>query len=97
MGRVTRVDYVDGKTVALSYDELGRLNEFTDWLGTTSIQRDVLGRVLSVNDYNNKSVSYNYGKLNERTEIVYPDGRTVDYIWIDYLCSFIKLAIIIRN
>ncbi|MBP5598146.1 MAG: hypothetical protein J6Y02_22450 [Pseudobutyrivibrio sp.] len=83
LGRVTRVDYADGKSVALSYDELGRLNEFTDWLGTTSIQRDVLGRVLSVNDYNNKSVSYNYGKLNERTEIVYPDGRTVDYIYDD--------------
>ncbi|MBQ7469892.1 MAG: RHS repeat protein, partial [Pseudobutyrivibrio sp.] len=83
LGKVTRVDYADGKSVALSYDELGRLNEFTDWLGTTSIQRDILGRVLSVNDYNNKSVSYYYGKLNERTEIVYPDGRTVDYIYDD--------------
>ncbi|MBP5325832.1 MAG: hypothetical protein J6Y86_10130 [Pseudobutyrivibrio sp.] len=83
LGRVTRVDYADGKSVALSYDELGRLNKFTDWLGTTSIQRDILGRVLSVNDYNNKSVFYNYGELNERTEIVYPDGRTVDYIYDD--------------
>ena len=83
--QVNAINYADGRSVALSYDAIGRLEKFNDWLGATEIERDILGRVISVTDYNGKKVSYTYGKTDERTSITYPSGKRVDYIYDDKL------------
>ncbi|MDC7278415.1 DUF6531 domain-containing protein, partial [Butyrivibrio fibrisolvens] len=83
--QVSSINYADGRCVELSYDALGKLIQFKDWLGVTSVERDAMGRVLSVIDYNGKKVSYTYGKVSERTSITYPDGKKVDYIYDDKL------------
>ncbi|SFU67407.1 DUF6531 domain-containing protein [Butyrivibrio sp. INlla21] len=79
--RVNSINYADGRSVELSYNALGKLTKFTDWLGITEIARDVIGRAISVTDYNGKKVSYTYGKVNERSSITYPSGEKVDYIY----------------
>ncbi|SFV04820.1 RHS repeat-associated core domain-containing protein, partial [Butyrivibrio sp. INlla21] len=83
--QVNAIKYADGRSVALSYDALGRLEKFNDWLGATEIERDILGRAISIIDYNGKKVSYTYGKTDERTSITYPSGKRVDYIYDDKL------------
>ena len=79
IGRVTRVDYADGKSVSFAYNELNQLNEINDWLGKTILENDVLGRLKKVTDYKNRTVSYEYGNLGEKTKLVYPDGKEVIY------------------
>ncbi|WP_143484090.1 DUF6531 domain-containing protein, partial [Pseudobutyrivibrio ruminis] len=79
LGKVTRVDYADGKSVAFAYNELNQLNEINDWLGKTTLENDVLGRLKKVTDYKNRTVSYEYGNLGEKTKLVYPDGKEVIY------------------
>ncbi len=83
--QLSSIKYADGRSVELSYDALGRLAKFIDWLGVTEIERDILGRAISVTDYKGKKVSYTYGKTNERTSITYPNGKRVDYIYDDKL------------
>lgn len=52
-----------------------------DWLGTTKIQNDPLGRAVKVQYPDGKEVSYTYGKTGERTSITYPDGKTILYTY----------------
>ncbi len=78
-GRFSRVRYADGRTAEFMYGPLRRLQEVRDWLGTTVIETDALGRVTKVTDHDGKMVSYDWDALSRRTGITYPDGNRVNY------------------
>ena len=81
LGVVTKVGYADGRSVSFAYNELNQLNEINDWLGKTTLENDVLGRLTKVTDYKNRTVAYEYNKIDAKTKLTYPDGRTADYTY----------------
>ena len=81
LGVVTNVGYSDGRSVEFSYNELNQLNEINDWLGKTTLENDILGRLTKVTDYQNRTVSYEYNEIGAKTKLTYPDGRTADYTY----------------
>ena len=78
-GDLSGIQYADGKEVKLSYNPLRQLIEIQDWLGSTRITPDELGRAEKVQYPDGREVSYTYGKAGERRSITYPDGATVFY------------------
>ena len=78
-GDLSGIQYADGKEVKLSYNSLRQLIEIQDWLGSTRITPDALGRAQKVQYPDGREVSYTYGKAGERRSITYPDGKTVFY------------------
>ena len=79
LGVVTEVGYADGRSVEFSYNELNQLNEINDWLGKTTLENDILGRLTKVTDYQNRTVGYEYNSIGEKTKLTYPDGRVASY------------------
>ncbi len=78
-GDITELDFGDSKTVQYSYTPLRRLSEIHDSLGTTTIQRDVMGRAMKITDHRGKTVSYAYDGNGNRTSIIYSGGTSVHY------------------
>ena len=78
-GEIKSIRYGDKREVELSYDALRKLTQVKDWLGTTNIENDLLGRPTKVKYPDGKEVHYQYGKTGERTSLTYPDGRNVSY------------------
>lgn len=79
MGNLKGVDYADEKTVEYEYDILQHLVKIKDWLGTTFIKPDKFGRTESVTDYKGQTIGYEYGQMGERTAVIYPEGKRVEY------------------
>jgi RHS repeat-associated protein len=77
--QLTDINYADGKRVVNSYNALGQLIQMKDWLGTTEILPDALGRALEVTDHNKQTVMYAYNAMGQRTSITYPDDGTATY------------------
>jgi len=69
----------DDKTIEFTYNPLVQLTEIKDWLGRTKIEVDALGRVTKGTHPNKEVIEYSYGKISERKQIIYPDGRQVNY------------------
>ncbi len=65
--------------MAFSYNELNQLSKINDWLGTTTIENDIRGRLTKVTDYQNRAVGYEYNSIGEKTKLTYPDGRQALY------------------
>ncbi len=78
---VVKVGYGDGISVEFAYNELNQLNEINDWLGKTTLENDILGRLTKVTDYQNRTVGYEYNAIGEKTKLVYPDGRVAAYTY----------------
>ena len=78
-GQVEEIRYADGRTVSLTYNAIRQLEEVKDWLGTTRIAMDEAGRVSSVTDPYGKTVGYEWGRMGERTALIYPDGKRAEY------------------
>ena len=78
-GQVEEICYADGRTVSLTYNAIRQLEEVKDWLGTTRISMDEAGRVSSVTDPYGKTVGYEWGRMGERTALIYPDGKRAEY------------------
>ena len=78
-GDLSGIQYADGREVKLSYNPLRQLMEVQDWLGSTKITPDALGRAQKVQYPDGREVSYTYGKAGERKSMTYPDGKTVFY------------------
>jgi len=79
VNQLSKISYADGKTVELSYSPLKQLTEMRDWLGTTSIELDPLGRATKVTDHSGNEVGYVYNFLGQREKLTYPDGNEVRY------------------
>jgi len=84
VNKLAKVTYADGKTVAFEYNALKQLTEMRDWLGTTKIETDLLGRTTKVTDPLGNEVGYAWNLLGQREKLTYPDGSEVNY---DYNAS----------
>ena len=78
-GQLTKVAYADGKTAKLFYNPLKQLTRMQDWLGTTQIELDPLGRATQVTDFDGKTVGYAWDSVGRREKTIYPDGNEVRY------------------
>ena len=78
-GQTARITYGDGKQAEFVYNDLRRLSEVKDWLGTMSFAYDGEGRIIRATDYRGKEVQYRYGESGEREAVIYPDGKEVIY------------------
>ncbi len=78
-GKVTDILYADGRIVKLSYNVLHQLEQVKDWLGSTIITLDALGRPLAVTDPYGQTVGYEWGNMGERKTLTYPDGTRAAY------------------
>lgn len=79
IGLITDILYDDGKNVSYQYDALRRLQEIKDSTGITRIVTDALGRVTEVTNPEEKTVGYEWGSMNEKLRLVYPDGKEAQY------------------
>ena len=77
--QLAKISYADGKTVAFEYNALKQLTEMHDWLGTTTIELDQLGRATKVTDYDGNEVGYAWNALGQREKLTYPDGKEISY------------------
>ncbi|MBP3486912.1 MAG: RHS repeat protein [Roseburia sp.] len=78
-GKVTDILYADGRSVKLSYNALHQLEQVKDWLGSTTIELDALGRPLTVTDPYIQTVGYEWGSMGEKRTLIYPDGTRAAY------------------
>jgi len=84
-GQLSEIQYEDGESVKFSYNALKQLVEIKDWLGVTTFDVDVLGRVEKVTDYEGREVSYTRGKLGQRLSMKYPGGKVVEYGYDEFM------------
>ncbi len=73
------IQYGDEKCVNYQYNATNHVIGMSDWNGDTVYELDPLGRILSVVDYQNRKISYNWNANNQKSYIEYPDGSTVIY------------------
>lgn len=76
-----QITYDDGKEVKFDYNAIGQLTEMQDWLGTTSMNLDPLGRILKVTDFENRVMEYGWTPSGQKEFIRYPDGSQVSYAY----------------
>ncbi len=82
-GRIGRVSYDDGRSAEYSYGPMGQLKEVKDWLGTLRMEHDAYGRLVKTTDHRGRTTAYEWGSMNERKALIYPDGSRVDYEYDD--------------
>ncbi|MFZ2095373.1 MAG: SBBP repeat-containing protein, partial [Anaerolineales bacterium] len=82
LDRLNAIDYPspDG-TVTYTYNALGWRMAMTDGVGSTGWQYDPLGRITAVTDPFDSEINYAYDASGNRTEIIYPDQKTVTYLY----------------
>ena len=80
-GLLTNILYADGNDVAYTYDPLRRLKETRENNNITHILTDALGRVTSVTDPAGNTVAYEWGNMNEKLRLTYPDGQETTYTY----------------
>ncbi len=82
-GRIGRVSFDDGRSAEYSYGPMGQLKEVKDWLGTLRMEHDAYGRLVKTTDHRGRTTAYEWGSMNERKALIYPDGSRVDYEYDD--------------
>lgn len=80
-GRLENVRYEDGREVRFGYDALGRVRDIADWLGTTSLTRDAVGRVTKAADTEGNTVFYDYAADGRLAGMTYPNGMRLSYAY----------------
>lgn len=81
MGTIDELIFHSGKSIKCRYDALNRLSQVEDWLGRTTIERDIMGRVTKVVDYAGAEVAYSWGHGDQCTGITAPDGQSTAYVY----------------
>ena len=71
--------YSDGTRVAYRYNKRGELLKITDWNGDTTFERDIVGRITKVTEYDGQTVGYSYDGVGNVVSIEYPNGKVVTY------------------
>lgn len=78
-GNITGIKYADGNEVRYKYNAIAVLEEVKEKIGLTKIESDILGRTIKVTDSNGETVGYEYGPRDEKTAVIYPDGKRAEY------------------
>lgn len=84
VGDIERIGYADGRNVVFTYNPMRQLTEIKDWLGTTRIELDDMGRVKKVLDYKGREISYGWSAMGEREVLIYPNGKKVSYEYDEF-------------
>jgi RHS repeat-associated protein len=85
LGRPTHITHPDGTTTTLRYDQgaVGYLSSITDPSGTTSYERDSLGRTTrktqTLSNGHTRSIAYQYDASGQLAATTYPGGQTLQY------------------
>lgn len=85
LGRPTRITHPEGSATTLYYDQAGAgfLSEIQDPSGSTTYERDSLGRVTRKSQVlangHTRSLAYQYGPGGLLAAITYPDARMLHY------------------
>ena len=74
---VEAINYSGGKEVQFAYNANGELVAMMDWNGTVNFALDLLGRIVSVNDQNNKVTSYTYDSVGNATSMAFSVTRNI--------------------
>lgn len=82
-GMLGHVAFDDGRSAEYTYGPMGQLKEVKDWLGTLRMEHDAYGRLIRTTDHRGRTTAYEWGNLNERKALIYPDGSRVDYEYDD--------------
>ncbi len=81
---VSKINYNDAKEAIYEYNKVGELVKMNDWLGETTFELDLLGRLTKATDHKGNAVKYTYDAVGNQTSLTYPDGgiaaRTYDAI-----------------
>lgn len=78
--QLRRIDYgKDGTSIQYTYDENNNRRTMVDSLGTTEWLYDALNRATDVVDPFARALHFEYDRVGNRTEMVYPDGNVVAY------------------
>ena len=80
-----------GKEVQFAYNKNGELVAMMDWNGTVNFTLDILDRVISVNDQNEKVTGYTYDEVGNKIAVTYPDNTVAAYEF-DLLDRMTKLT-----
>ena len=88
---VEAINFTGGKEAQFAYNRNGELIAMMDWNGTVNFTLDILDRIISVNDHNEKITSYTYDAVGNKTSMIYPDGTTAKYEY-DLLGRITKLT-----
>ena len=81
VNNVSQIKYANNQSVLYTYNPLNQIISMTDSLGTTTYDLDVLGRILSETDNENRVTSYTWDNGNNKTSLTYPDGSVVNYVY----------------
>lgn len=94
--RLENILYSDGTKAQLEYTPLRQLAMVKDWLGETRIERDSHGMPISITDHKGRVVSYKWGSMGQRQEMIYPDGTRINWTY-DNLLRPIRLERVAGN
>lgn len=84
MNRLMSIDYSDSTPdVNFTYNGVGNRLTMTDGTGTTTYSYDDADRLTGANDGAGLQVSYGYDGVGNRTNLTYPDSKTVTYNYDD--------------
>ena len=70
-----------------------QLTEMKDWIGTTKIELDKLGRATKIIDHEGKTITYELNKYGQREKIVYPNNLEVNYEYENLLLKKVSHGI----
>jgi len=72
---------LNGLTTTLTYDALGRVSTMVDSLGQTTYNYDSVDRLLSVQDPNHQTVSYDYYPDGNLLSLTMPGNKPLSYLY----------------
>jgi len=78
--RLTQISYPNSTTATFSYDARSNLTSAANPNIGYTFTYDLNNRLMSALDSNNKTITYQYDSLSQRTRVV-ADGRTIDYTY----------------
>lgn len=81
VNRQTRIGYPDATQVTFAYDDNSNLTSMVDPVGTSSFTYDERDRLRSSTDPYSKQVQYDYDEVGNRTKLIYPDSKEVNYVF----------------
>jgi RHS repeat-associated protein len=83
-GRVTDIDYPNGRSLAYEYDTAGRRTSLTDQDGrTTEYEYDTAGRLAAISDGGDNRVEYDYDASGNLLREENSNGTATDYTYDD--------------
>jgi RHS repeat-associated protein len=80
-GKLESITYPDQTQTTYFYDNLDRLTQMSDSIGTSYFGYDADGRITSFTDADNFTFSYLYDAAGNLLQITYPDGSLVTYAY----------------